>query len=87
MTSRVTSFRSSGSSVNSLLLNRARRRVITSAARLPSRMVRRRGFARAIDVRRIGGQHPQAGAGVGDDARQRLVDLMGDRGGQAHSAS
>src|SRR3712207_7172383 len=26
--------------------------------------------------------HPEAGAGVRDDARQRLVDLVGDRGGQ-----
>jgi hypothetical protein len=41
-----------------------------------------RGLARAVDVRRIGGQHAQAGAGVGDDARQRLVDLVRDRGGQ-----
>ena len=40
MTSRVTSFRSSDSSVSSFLLNRARNRVITSDARLPSRMVR-----------------------------------------------
>ena len=40
MTSRVASFRSSGSSVNSFLLNSARNRVITSAARLPSRIVR-----------------------------------------------
>ena len=37
----MASFRSSGSSVNSFLLNRARNRVITSEARLPSRMVRR----------------------------------------------
>ena len=41
-----------------------------------------RGFARAVDVRRIGIQHPKARAGVGDDARERLVDLMSDRGGQ-----
>ena len=41
-----------------------------------------RGFARAVDVRRIGIQHPKARTGVGDDARERLVDLMGDRGGQ-----
>ena len=40
MTSRVASFRSIGSSVNSFLLNSARNRVITSEARLPSRIVR-----------------------------------------------
>ena len=40
MTSRVASFRSSGSSVNSFLLKSARNRVITSEARLPSRIVR-----------------------------------------------
>ena len=41
-----------------------------------------RGFARTVDVWRIGIQHPQTGAGVGDDARERLVDLVSDRGGQ-----
>ena len=40
MTSRVTSFRSTASSVDSSLLNRARTRAITSEARLPSRIVR-----------------------------------------------
>ena len=40
MTSRVASFRSSGSSVNSFLLNSARNPVTTSEARLPSRIVR-----------------------------------------------
>jgi hypothetical protein len=40
MTSRVTSFRSSDSSANSFLLNKERNRVITSEARLPSRIVR-----------------------------------------------
>ena len=40
MTSRVASFRSSDSSVNSFLLNSARNRVTTSEARLPSRIVR-----------------------------------------------
>ena len=39
MTSRVASFRSSDSSESSFLLNIARSRVITSEARLPSRMV------------------------------------------------
>ena len=52
------------------------RRAVAIANRAP------RGFARAVDVRRIGGQHPQTGAGVGDDARERLIDLMSDRGGQ-----
>ena len=34
---------------------------------------------RTIDVRRICSQHTKASAGVGDDARQRLVDLMRNR--------
>ena len=35
----------------------------------------------------IGGQHPQAGVSIGDDARQRLVDLMCDgRSELAHVA-
>ena len=41
-----------------------------------------RRLTRTVDVRRIGIEHPQARTGVGDDARERLVDLMGDRGGQ-----
>ena len=41
MTSRVASFRSTGSVVDSFLLNRARNRAIISDARVPSRIVRR----------------------------------------------
>ncbi len=41
-----------------------------------------RGFARAGDVGRIRGEHPQARARVGDDAGERLVDLVCDRRGQ-----
>src|SRR5918993_514529 len=37
-----------------------------------------RRLARSLDVRRIGIQHPQARTGVRDDARKRLVDLMGN---------
>src|SRR2546427_3686262 len=32
-----------------------------------------RGFARAVDVRRVVSQQPQAGTGVCDDARERLI--------------
>jgi hypothetical protein len=39
-------------------------------------------LARAFEVGRLGGQHPQAGPGVRDDARQRVVDLVGDGGCQ-----
>ena len=79
MTSRVASFRSSGSSVNSLLLNSARnlRNHIRGAVAIANRAPRR--FARTVDVGRSGIQHPKARTGVGDDARERLVDLMGDR--------
>src|SRR5215467_4260886 len=34
------------------------------------------GFARALDVRRVRGEHPQTGTRVGDDARERLVHLV-----------
>ena len=37
---------------------------------------------RATDVGRIGREQPYTGAGVGDDARQRLIDLVRNRGGQ-----
>ena len=81
-TSCVASFRSSVSSVNSLLPKSARNRAITSDGAVAIANRPPRGFARAVDVRRIGVQHPQARAGVGDDARERLIDLMRDRGGQ-----
>jgi hypothetical protein len=38
-------------------------------------------FPRALDVWGIGGKHPQAGAGIGDDSRERLVDFVRDRSG------
>src|SRR6516225_6684746 len=82
MTSRVTSFRSTASIADSFLVNRARTRAITSEARLPSRIVRR-AVSRALDVRRVLGEHPQAGAGVSDDARERLVHFVRDGGGQS----
>jgi hypothetical protein len=71
-------FRSSGPSVSGFLLKSARKRAITSEARLPSRFVWR-GFARAINIRRLGVQHLKAHAGVGDDARQRRINLMRSR--------
>ena len=66
ITSRAASFRSTGSIVASFLLNSARnrddhiRRSVAVADRAPRRL------ARAVDVGRIGRQHPQTGAGVGD---------------------
>ena len=45
-----------------------------------------RGFAGAVKIRRIGIQHPQAGAGIGDDARERLIDLVRDRRRQRSEA-
>ena len=65
--------------VDSFLLNRARNRVITSDARLPSRIVRRAVSRAPSTSGRIGVQHPQARARVGDDAGQRLVDFVRDR--------
>ena len=56
------------------------RRTVAIANRAP------RGFARAVDIWRIGGQHPQTGTGVGDDARQRLVDFVRDRRRQCSKA-
>ena len=44
------------------------------------------GFARAVDVWWIGGEHSQAGTGVGDDAGEGLVDFMGDGGGECAKA-
>ena len=41
-----------------------------------------RGLARTVDVGRSGIQHSQACSGVGDDARERLVDFVRDRRGQ-----
>ena len=75
-TSRVTSFMSSGSRVNSFLVNKARSRVITSDARLPSRKVR-------LAVSRA----PSTSGGLAASIRrqvpalvmmpgERLVDLM-----------
>jgi hypothetical protein len=40
------------------------------------------GLPRAVDVRRVEVEHPQARAGIGDDAGERLIDLVGDRGRQ-----
>ena len=81
-TSRVASFRSTNSIVKSSLANSARSRVITSAARLASRMVRR-AVSRAPSM--FGGSAASIrrhGASVGDDARQRLIHFVGDRGRQ-----
>ena len=52
------------------------RRAIAIAKRAPRRL------ARAINVGRRGIQHPHAGAGVRDDARQRLIHFVRDRSGQ-----
>ena len=38
-----------------------------------------RGFARTLDVRGSRIQHPKARTGIGNDAREGLIDLMGDR--------
>ena len=56
------------------------RRTVGIANRAP------RGLARAVDIWRIGSQHPQTGTGVGDDARQRLVDFVRDRRRQCSKA-
>ena len=86
ITSRVASFRSTGSIVGFLLAEQRAQsrdhvgRAVAVANRAP------RGFARAVDIGRIGGQHPQTGAGVGDDARQRLVDFVRDRRRQCAEA-
>ena len=40
-------------------------------------------FSRAVHVGRLSVQHSHTGAGVGDDARQRLIDLMRDRSRQS----
>ncbi len=50
---------------------------IRGAVAIANRPPRR--FARALKIRRIGVQHPKACTGVGDDAREGLVDLMCDR--------
>src|SRR6202042_696964 len=92
ITSWVASFRSTNSVEVFFLEKSARNRMITSDARLPSRIVRRavwRGPATlggAVDVGRVRGEHPQTGAGIGDDTGQRLVDLVGDRCGQGSKA-
>ena len=80
------SFRSTDSVVALFLAKSARNRVITSDARLPSRIVRRAVSRAPSTFGGIGGQHPQTGAGVGDDARQRLVDFVRDRRRQCAEA-
>src|SRR5216683_4692470 len=45
-----------------------------------------RGLARSSDIWRIGAQHSQTRAGVGNDARQGLIDFVRDRGGQRSKA-
>src|SRR6266436_3083110 len=49
------------------------RRTVAIADRSPC------SFARAVDVWRVVGQQTQAGTGVGDDARERLIDLVRNR--------
>jgi hypothetical protein len=45
-----------------------------------------RRLDRTLDVRRRGRQHPQTRVGVHDDGRERLIDLVRDRGGQRGEA-
>ena len=50
---------------------------------VPSRMVRRGGFSRTVDIWRSSCQHPQTGAGVVTMPPERLVHLVRDRRGNA----
>jgi uncharacterized protein GlcG (DUF336 family) len=52
---------------------------IRGAVGVPDRPPRR--FGGAVQIGRVGSQHPHAGAGVGQDSGQRLAHLVGDRGG------
>lgn len=60
--------------------NIARRRWITSVARLASRIVRRTVSAAIARFGGSAGQHPCAGVGVGKDSGQRLAHLVGNGG-------
>ena len=62
--------------------SRARIRVSTSAARLPSSTMAASAARTWSRGGRVGAQPVEAGAGVGDDGGQGLVDLVRDRGGQ-----
>ena len=53
------------------------RHYVGGAVAVPDRTARR--FKRTLDVRWIAGKHSEAGAGVGDDARQRLIDFVSNR--------
>ena len=55
---------------------------MTSRARLPSAAMLSRRGPRCRDIGRLGGEPARAGARAGHHSRQRLADLVGDRGRQ-----
>ena len=60
----------------------ARIRAITSLARFPSRIMRLTASRASSRSGRLAAEPAQAGIAVGDDAGERLIDFVGDRGRQ-----
>src|SRR2546422_115054 len=80
-TSPMTRARSQGPWATDARASSPRIRVITSAARSPSFDGGQR-LSDAVQVGSVSFQPVEARVGVSDDRRQRLVDLMGDGGGE-----